>query len=277
MPALAALFDLAYRGHLRIEETPGRWGRKFTLVRQISDGALRPHEQGLIEALFRTRSGLAESLDLSKTGQKLGSRSKQFNEPLDDEMLAAGLLDERRRSQRRRLIAATVVGLLVGAVAFFVGLIWSTAAADHRAWEMLPVVVVLAGLGFGAALAGFIGVIAAATFSTLTAEGEQMAVEWRSYRNFLKAVARGRESLMRDDLFNVFLPYAAGFGQAGPWAKRYQKQTGFAIPDWFLALRPADGSGAFVAAMTASHSSFGSSGGAGGAAGASGGGASGAG
>lgn len=277
MPALAALFDLAYRGVLRIDEAPSRWRRKFMLARQPVDAALLPHQRGLLEALFRTRAGMDEQIDLSKTGSRLASRSKQFNEPLDADMVAAGLVDEPRRRQRWRLIAATVTAMLVGGVGFVVGLIWAAAVAGNRTWEMLPMAGILIGLGVGLFGFGFIGVLFASSYSTLTDEGEQMAAAWRSFRHHLKGVARGRESLLRDELFSEYLPYAAGFGQAGPWAKRYQKQTGLAIPDWFSALRPDDGGAAFVAVMASMHSSFSGSGGAAGAAGASGGGASGAG
>jgi uncharacterized membrane protein YgcG len=247
------------------------------LSRQPVDAVLLPHQRGLLEALFGTRAGLEEEIDLSKTGSRLASRSKQFNEALDAEMVAAGLVDEQRRRQRRRLIAATVMAMLVGGAILVAGLIWGAAAAGNRTWELLPMAAIVVGLGVGLFAFGFIGLFFAASYSTLTAEGEQMAAAWRSFRSYLKGVARGRESLLRDELFSDYLPYAAGFGQAGPWAKRYQKQTGLAIPAWFTGLQPDDGGAAFVAVMASTHSSFSGSGGAAGAAGASGGGASGAG
>jgi hypothetical protein len=209
----------------------------------------------------------------------LASRAKQFNEPLDEELIAAGLLDETRRSQRNRLIGMTVVAMLLGGLAFGAGMIWGAVSADNAAWAALLVAAIVAGLGAGLFVAGFIGVILAASYATLTGEGETLAAGWRGFRDYLKDVTKERETLLRTDLFDAYLPYAAGFGLAEGWAKRYQRQAGVAIPGWFSALQPDDGGAAFVAVMVATHSSF-SSGGAGGAAsaaGASGGGASGAG
>jgi len=276
MPALATLFDLAQRGVLQIEEIPGRWGRKFAIHRQSAGEALRPHEQGLLEALFRTKDGMADNLDLGRAGRRLAGRRKQFNEPLEEEMVAAGLMDGQRRQQRQRLLVSTVVAMLVGMALLIAGLILAGASVSSRGWGTLPLAAAMVGLGAGLVLIGLVGVIQASLFSTLTAAGEEVAAAWRSFLGYLKEVARGRQALLRDELFEAYLPYAAGYGLAERWAKRYQKQSGIAVPAWFRALRADDSMGAFVAAVSASHGSFGSSG-AGGGAGASGGGASGAG
>jgi hypothetical protein len=278
-PALGTLFDLAQRSVLRIEEIPGRWGRKFTIQREASNELLRPHEHGLLEALFHSKAGLEDSIDVSKVGQRLGSHSKQFSKPLDEEMIAAWMLDEQRRSQRSRLIGATALATLLGGLAFGAGMIWGAVAENNSAWEMLPVAAIVAGLGAGLFLAGFIGVILGASYATLTAAGEDAAAAWHSFRDYLKDVSKERATLLHDDLFDAYLPYAAGFGLAEGWAKRYQKQTSIAVPAWFSALDADDSSAAFIAVMAATHSSVSSSGagGAAGAAGASGGGASGAG
>ncbi len=276
MPALATLFDLARRGVLRIEEVPRRWGRKFILHRQPDARPLRPHEQGLLEAMFRTRAGLEESTGLTEAGRRLGNRLKQFNKPLEAELIAAGLLDEARHKHRQYLLAVTLIGIVLGVLLFVIGMILASAVAENRTWSGLSPAVATVGLGVGLFLFGLVGVILASTFPTLTAAGEEAAAAWRSFGNYLKEVARGRQALLRDEQFEAYLPYAAGFGLAERWAKRYTQQSGVPIPAWFTALQPDETGAAFVAAMSASHSSVGSSSsGAGG--GASGGGASGAG
>jgi hypothetical protein len=277
-PALGTLFDLAQRGVLRFEEAPGRFGRRFMLQRQPSAEALLPHEQGLLEALFRGRDGLADSLDVSKIGHRLGSRSKQFNQPLDEEMIAAGLVDVRRQAERTHLIGATIVAMAVGGLAFGAGVVWSVAVAEGGGWAALPVAAIAIGLGAGLFTAGLIGVILAAGYATLTPDGELLAAAWRSFRDYLKDVSKGRETLLRTELFATYLPYAAGFDLAEDWARRHAKEANIVVPAWFTALRADDSSAAFVAVMAATHSSVSSgAGGAAGAAGASGGGASGAG
>jgi hypothetical protein len=277
MPPLATFFDLAQRGVLRIEEVPGRWGRKFALDRQAAGDSLRPHEDGLLNAMFDTKDGSSNTVPLSKAANRLASHRKQFQRPLEEEMALAGLLDKQRKSQRTSLIAATVLLLLMGGFACFAAIVGSSLAADAARWDALPILAVLAGVTGALALVSFFGLIAATTWSVWTLEGDWQATAWKGFAAYLKDVARGKQVLVDTALFEKYLPYAAGFGLGDSWARRYQKQSGLPVPAWFHALGDSDSSAAFVAVMVATHSSFGSSGGAAGAAGASGGGASGAG
>lgn len=278
-PALATIFDLAQRGVLSIDEQASRWGRSFTLHRQPAPGALRPHEHGLLDALFQTKHGLEDALPLSKVGSRLGSHHKLFNKPLDQEMALAGLLDMQREAQSQRLIGAGVLGLVLGGIGFFgVGMVWGAVSVENAQWGVLPVAATLAGAGAGLTIAGVLALIASATLSTWTEQGDREAAAWKSFAGYLKDVAKGKEELLDTARFERYLPYAAGFGLGEPWARRYQQQSGFSAPPWFQALRADDSPAAFVAVMVASHASFSSGGGgAGGAGGASGGGASGAG
>jgi hypothetical protein len=279
IPPLATFFHLAQRGVLRIEETPGRWGRNFTLYRQPAADLLRPHEQGLLDAIFRTKDGVSDAISLSKTASRVGSHKKLFDRPLEDELAQAGLLDKERKSQRSRLVAVTVLLLVLGGAACFGAIILGAISADNARWTVLPALAVLAGVAGGLAIVGFCGVIAASTWSVWTLEGEWQATAWKGFAAYLKDVARDKQVLVDTALFDAYLPYAAGFRLGDSWAKRYQKQSGLGVPAWFHGLADSDSSAAFIAVMVATHSSFGSSGagGASGAAGASGGGASGAG
>lgn len=277
-PALATLFDLAQRGALRIDEQASRWGRGFTLHRQPSPDALRPHEHGLLDALFQTKQGVQDELPLSKVGTHLASRQKQFSKPLDEEMTLAGLLDTQRQAQRNRLVAAGVLALLLGGVGFGIGMVWGAVSSENAQWSVLPIAAVLAGMGAGLFIAGLLGLIVSATLSIWTDQGEREAADWKGFASYLKDVAKGKDDMLDLARFDRYLPYAAGFGLGEAWVKRYEKQSGFSTPPWFQALQPDDSSAAFIAVMVASQASFSSSaGGAAGASGASGGGASGAG
>jgi hypothetical protein len=277
-PGLAAIFDLAQRGALSIEETASRWGRSFTLRRQPAPGSLKPHEQGLLTALFQTKRGFEDELPLSQVASRLASKAKLFNQPLDKEMALASLLDQARQAQRSRLITAAVMGTLLGGAGFGIGLIWGVVAAENAQWAMLPAAAVLAGLGTGLFVVGLLGLIVATTLSIWTEQGERAAADWKGFAGYLKDVTKGKDDLLDLTRFDRYLPYAAGFGLGEAWTKRYQQQSGFSAPPWFQALQPDDSSAAFIAVMVASQASFSSSGGAGGAGGgASGGGASGAG
>ena len=253
-----------------------RWGRNFALYRQPVSTPLKPHEHGLLDAIFHIEDGLSDDLPLSKAANRLASHKKLFDRPLEEEMALAGLLDKQRKSQRSRLIAATILLLLLGGVGFGLGMIVGSVASNNAQWSILPVAATLVGIAAGLFLVGFFGVIAATTFTAWTIEGEWQAADWKGFAAYLKDVARGKQVLVDTTLFDRYLPYAAGFGLGDSWAKRYQKQSGLGVPAWFHALTDDDSSAAFVAVMVATHSSFSSSGGAGGG-GASGGGASGAG
>jgi hypothetical protein len=276
-PALAAIFDLAQRGALSIEETTSRWGRSFTLRRQPAPGSLKPHEQGLLTALFQTKRGSEDELPLSQVASRLASKAKLFNQPLDEEMALAGLLDQPRQAQRSRLITAAVMGTLLGGVGCGIGLIWGVVAAENAQWAMLPAAAVLVGLGAGLFIVGLLALIVATTLSNWTEQGERAAADWKGFAGYLKDVTKGKDDLLDVTRFDRYLPYAAGFGLGEAWTKRYQQQSGFSLPPWFQALHADDSSAAFMAVMVASQASFSSGGGVGGAGGASGGGASGAG
>jgi uncharacterized membrane protein len=130
-------------------------------------------------------------------------------------------------------------------------------------------------------LLGLVGVIAGVALSPLTDEGATVAAGWKQFADHLKEVSRGKAAVSGPQMFQRFLPYAAGFGLLQAWAKWFQKRGWTELPPYFTALSQADDGGvsAFVAMAAATSTSGGSAaGGAGGAgAGAAGGGASGAG
>jgi uncharacterized membrane protein len=135
-------------------------------------------------------------------------------------------------------------------------------------------------MGIGGALAGvgFVGIIVAAFISPLTLEGLHQAAAWNSFAGYLRAVTQGKAPVTSPDMFERYLPYAAGLGLATGWAKTFQKMEDILVPAWFQGLQPGLTDGSFVAviaAVSAADSSASTAAGAGSSA--SGGGASGAG
>lgn len=269
---LGTFFDLARRGLLRIEEGPKKWGsRTFEVLRLPSNERLQDHEQIFVEAFFRKaksdRVALSEIASLAY--------NNQFTQALDQELTAAGWRDAKRSAQRTRFLAFSGLGMLFSGGALLVGFLLAVIGASPWA---LPAAAVLIGGSVGLGGAGLISLLVAAFISTFSEEGVRQATAWKSFVNHLRDIARGREPVTSPDLFERYLPYAAGFGIATQWAKFFQKMTGVPVPAWFHGLQTGLEDGSFVAIMAAisaadTSASVATSGGAG----ASGGGASGAG
>jgi hypothetical protein len=281
-PALATLFDLAGRGLLRVRESGKALlgGRQFSLERLPAEAELRPHEAGLLRALFEDKGGQErDSLPLSQIAGRLSGRNKWYREPLEQEMEAAGWLDPGRKAGRQWLLAAAVVAVLLGGAVMTAGFIVAGSAAARGSGPALTLGAVAAGVGVALLLLGLVALAAGGAFSPLSVPGEQAAAAWQSFGAYLKDIVRGREFVAGDALFERYLPFAAGLGLGERWARHFQKQGYTQIPAWFQVLQAdADDFGAVIALMAAANASVSSAdGGAAGAAGASGGGASGAG
>jgi hypothetical protein len=275
VPFLGTLFDLAQRGLIRIEEGPKKWGsRTFEVTRQPTSESLLPHEQIFLDALFKkARDNRVALSDIASLAY-----NNQFSQALDQELTAAGWRDAKRSSQRGRFLAAAVLAMALGIAVFFAGLliggllyIMDTTAVVAGA--------ILMGAGGAAFGVGLLALIVALSISTYSDEGVQLASAWNSFAGYLRNITRGREPVASPDLFERYLPYAAGLGLATEWAKFFQKQANVPIPEWFMGLQSGMEDGSFIAIMAAISSADSSAsvatGGDGG--GASGGGASGAG
>jgi len=263
--ALATLFDLARRGVISIEESAKRgWfgSRDFVIHSNSQPDDLRPHERGLLEILFTTKTGTRSSVKLSELSSQLESRWKKFSEPLKQELQTGGFLDPQRQQVKRRFTVFGIILCAAGPLAIAASLIllWN--------WGGWPILI-----GLSLILIGVVALVMGAVFSPLSDAGVQEAERWQGFYEYLRDVTRGREPVLRPDVFEAYLPYAASYGLAEAWAKFFQKQGTAQIPAWFRALASSgasdEGMGAFVA-MTGSAGSVGSSSGAsaGGAAGA---------
>lgn len=270
--ALAALFSLAQRGVLSIEESPEKtWYRPHDfVVRLVTPDPidLRQHEAALLDLMYSTKSGRSETVKLSELDQRLGSKFSRFSDPLLAELEDARLLDPARRALSQRFM---VIG-----VALLIAILPLLALAVLLLDRFGPVGFLLAAVMFVLSMAAF---ILSGTYSPLSDDGAREAMRWQGFANYLKDVTKGREPAWDVRLFDRYLPYAAAVGLAGGWAKAFQKRGGAEIPGWFNALTSApDGSmGAFVAMMSAANSTGSSGAGGAGAGGAGGGGGSGAG
>jgi uncharacterized protein (TIGR04222 family) len=271
---MGALFDLAQRGALEIRQEDGGWGtKKHVLVRTDRTVALQPFEQGLMQALFQPGE---TRVNLDEAASRLGAKSKLFDEPLEQELIARGWLDPDRKQMRSRLLGAGVVALLILAVLLVIVLF--IAPNWNMGLDLAPFFGAFVGVGLGLFLLALALLIYAGTFSILTPTGEEQAARWKGFAEYLKQVSKGREPAIRPDYFERYLAYAAIFGLGAGWAKYFEKLGNVPLPVWFRAQAGSDPSfTAFIVMMAASDSSGAGTGGGAAAGGASGGGSSGAG
>lgn len=263
--AMAALFVLADRGELRIDERSRAFGlRDFTLVATPTGRPLAPYEERLLQIIFADPREGSRSVTLGKARHRLVRRFGTFRSALEPALRSAGLLDDDRRAVRKRFLSIAIVCLIaagVGSIAF------AFIAERFGGWPML--------IPLALALVGVAGLISYAAHTPLSNDGVRRATEWRAFRRYLRDVARDRLPSPGDRVLRQLLPFAVAFGIANVWSA-YLKRHRSAAPAWFRSATDASHhSAAAFAAFVASGGST-ANGGHAGAAGAAGGGSSGA-
>ncbi len=270
---MGVIFDLAQRGVLEISEEKGLWGSKsHLLTRKATDASLRPHEQGLLDAIFKTGE---TSVKMNEIATRLASKNSLFDEPLQQELIERGWLDPQRKEKVGRLRVVGLLAMFVAAGLFVAGLIAINTLLGNL--DLVALIAVFVGIGVSAFVLSIALLIYSATFSTLTPAGEEQSARWKGFEEYLKQVSKGKEPAIRPDYFERYLAYAAVFGLGTKWAQYFQTLGGVPLPVWFHATAGSNPNfGAMVAIMSTSDSAGVSAAGGGGG-GASGGGSSGAG
>jgi uncharacterized membrane protein len=238
---------------------------------------LRPHERALLEMLFEKRGRWLSHISANDLSKAVSGRLKIYSKTLQEEMEAEGWISAQRRTLRSRMYVAALILFLLG---IFIGtglFILAVFAGNAGNWATLQISVVLGAIFVGIGLAGLAGFIVASNLSPLSEKVLHQVVQWESFSMYLKDVTRNREPVVRPDLFEVYLPYAASFGLAEAWAKYFQKQGLQQTPIWFTPAVAGQDMTGFVAVMGATNSSGASDAGGAGGGGAGGGGGSGAG
>jgi hypothetical protein len=272
--SMGAIFSLAQRGALEIVEEKGFLGAKnHFLERKEVNFSLNPHEQGLLDAIFKTGE---TRVSMSEISTRLAGKKNFFYEPLEQELIQRGWLDPERKRKDSILSIVGILTMVVALLVFIFSMVFAgiliSSHADWLAW-----VAAAAGISIGVFFLSIALLIYAGTFSVLTPAGEEQSARWKGFSEYLKQVSKGKEPAISPDYFERYLAYAAAFGLGANWAKYFQKFGGAPLPVWFHAMPGSDGDfGAIVAVMSASDSAGASAGGDGGGS-ASGGGSSGAG
>jgi len=270
---MGTIFDLAQRGVLEVSEEKSFWRSKnHVLTRKEMNVSLRPHEQGLLDAIFKTEE---MQVNMSEVAGRLAAKSKLFDEPLEQELIQRGWLDPERKSKRRVMTGSGIITMFIALVLFIASLIGINRVMNNL--NLVILIAAFAGIGIGMFIVSIGLLLHAAAFSILTPSGEEQVARWKGFAEYLKQVSKGKEPAIRPDYFERYLAYAAVFGLGTKWAQYFQTLGGVPLPIWFHATAGSNANfGAIVAVMSSSDSAGASAGGGGGA-GASGGGSSGAG
>ena len=265
--AFATLFALAQRGVITVEEESGVWGtRAFRLTRNRGTVPLRPHEQTLLDTVFRGKAEAEGHLTLSKAHSNIMMRFSAFRHAVAAELADAGLLDRGRQQVRKNYQTVGVALILLGPIGMAV-------VAGLLLQRYGPWMFVVPGTIF---VAGLMCLIAGSAHTPLSNEGVRRSAAWRAYRKYLRATPSDgvRHDPRRSP--TTLLPYAVALGLGAVWSKLFKNRAA-ELPSWFRAASAADAHRAFVAFVGVGGASGGHGGVAGGAGGAAGGGASGAG
>jgi hypothetical protein len=264
--AMAALFALADRGEIEIEEKPrGLFcQRDFQITRRAAHTTIVPYERRVLDLAFGGTSAPGETATLLQARSRISRGFSKVSADLKQALAALGLLDQARIGLRKRYQAFGIVMLLAAVAALIPALVMID---DRGPWTLLiPAALLIVGLS---------ALISGATVTPLSNEGVRRGHRWRAYRDYLSKMARGRETASGVAVSNL-LPVAIALGLAAAWAKFLRTQR-LPAPAWFHALPSGGDNAAFVAFIAHGGASAHGGGAAGGAGGAAGGGASGAG
>jgi hypothetical protein len=239
---LAAAFELARRGVLKIEERPasGRFGKPAFVFQRGSDASVRPHEQAVMAAIFK---GSEREAPFTR-GLRRAVGSRAIGKAMKAELAAAGYIDKDRKEGGRALL---ISGLVV--IGFSMALMIVAAGASRRLGEAA----LLVPLAFG--LAGITLAITGASFSKLSASGAAAARRWSAYRLHLKNEMKQGRVPADGEAIGRMLPYAAALGLLAPFGKALEKTAVHNLPPWLRTLDAAGGHAAMIAMLTAGSSS----------------------
>jgi hypothetical protein len=251
--ALAAVFDLARRGVIRIDALPvGGVFKKhdFQVTAGRAPRTIAAHERTLLELLFTTKSGprpIVKFSDLSRTFAS-ARRWRRFRSSVAEDLRAARQLDPERERTRRRVTILGVAIMLFSIAGFALSALFLGQVGE--AVLALPIAILVSGIA---------GLATGVSLSPLSDEGQMRAQRWKAFGRHLDGVAKHAEGEgATEENFERLLPYAAAFGAALAWAKRLEKRGVNAGPSWLVALAGEGAShgapmAATIAMLSAGH------------------------
>lgn len=275
--AVATFFDLARRGWIRLEQSEKKAGwfskDKFVVVREASvqDVALLPHEQMVYDLIFDHKPGrqsIDDTVELTKTIERLQRGLHYFSNKLVERMAAQGWIDEGRKKKRQMLLIAGVIGLIL----FTAALVFSFGLISSVGLNLAFTGTILLGISIAGIALSLADLIMAASWHVLTTRGLKARQQWQGFGDYLKTQIHSNETALQEDWLDAYLPDAVALRFGDRWARAFQQRGLQPKMAWLRAVDNAnDGSLAAVfAVITTTSSSDGGAGGGGGGGGASG-------
>jgi uncharacterized membrane protein YgcG len=233
----ATVIDLAVRGFLRIEETPGSglFARTdWTMTRLEKPGGQRllPYEAKLLADLFADGDVVA----LSDLKNHFSGTLSSVQELMYEQVVQRGWFRQSPQRQRGAWRAlGTVIGVAGGIVLIFGHeVLQSVLGADIDG---------VMALGAGLILAGVITALLGARMAHKTAAGSAVLAQSLGFKEYLLTAEAGQiEFEEASNVFSRYLPYAVVFGVADRWAKvfadvaRAAEAAGqsLVMPTWYV-------------------------------------------
>lgn len=239
----SSVVDLAVRGFILIEETEeeklfGLISKRDYLFRSLKPAgewsALRPHERGLLNALFK--SGAIESVTVSELENKFYKHLDSLRDKIFDELM----LRHYYRGRPDRTKAGYLAVAIVSGILLAIGL-----SILSEGWGVGPVVGPIVGVLSFLIIAGFGRIMPART-----ERGTRALEGVLGFEEFLSRVESDRFERMEmtPQLFEKYLPYAMALGVESNWTKAFEKIY-TTPPQWYRGTTPG---GAFRANMLTS-------------------------
>jgi uncharacterized membrane protein YgcG len=221
----ATVVDLAVRGHLTIEELPGK--SDWTLTWKGSPTAeLNAYERTIIDGLFTGRQQVALAT-LKGTFQPTltAAESQMYGDAMARKLFASNP-QQSRAAWGCLGIAVVLVGI---AAAVFLGL--------NFGWGLIGAAVVVAGIAL---------TITFPFMPQRTAAGRDLLQHTLGFRLYMTTAEKYRQQFAaKAEIFTQLLPYAIVFGCVTMWAKAFEGIDTSASNSWYV------GTGPFQAALLA--------------------------
>ena len=230
---LATLLDLAQRGFLRIEiqrqkKLLFKTVEKVDFVAQASwPEPLLPYERRLLEAIFGFAAFSGERRSLDSLKKHFYPHLSRIYADLYKSVVAAGLFPTDPEDVRTRyILLAILMGSVISALAW---------PGKWTGANFMGTVAPLVGIPVGLAL-----LLLARVMPRKTRQGALEAAKWRAFERYLRKLEHHTALEQARDLFERYLPYAAAFGIAKLWIRKFAHLPNMPTPPWYI-VPPAGG------------------------------------